>query len=185
MNGDLIEQFVDSDTLQALNTLLATEDEAVAVDAGTKLSCSFDGGSEAFRPIARREGTGEERLVTSFHNNLVLLIEKTWVEKSDVDLKAQVLYRLEEFTKHMNGRSYSEAYPLFFDIVDDVVYLMFGTQTKSKAFDEYAMRIDPDFGLFWWYVASLPRDTVWSEGKKRLATLLGMYYLGDCLHHGY
>ena len=177
MNGDLIEQFVDKDTLQAMSTLLSTEDEAAAIDAGAKLSCTFDGGSGAFRPIAGKEGNGEEKLVMSFHNNLVLLIEKTWVEKSDVDLKAQVLYRLEEFTKFMNGKGYADAYPFFFNIVDDVVYLMFGTQTKSKAFDEYAMRIDPDFGVFWWYVASLPRETDWNEGKKRLAILLGMYYL--------
>ncbi len=179
MNGDLIEQFVDKDTLQAMKTLLDTEDETAAIDAGTKLSCSFDGGSEAFKPVAQKEGKGEEKLVTSFHNNLVLLIEKTWVEKSDVALKAQVLYRLEEFTKFMNGKGYSEAYPFFFDIVDDVVYLMFGAQTKSKSFDEYAMRIDPDFGVFWWYVESLPRDADWSEGKKRLAVLLGMYYLAN------
>ena len=55
MNGDLLEQFVDKDTLQAMSTLLATEDEAVAVDAGEKLSRSFDGGSGAFRPIAGGE----------------------------------------------------------------------------------------------------------------------------------
>ena len=104
MNGDLIEQFVDKDTLQALDSLLSTADEAAANEAGIKLSASFEGGSEAFRQIAQNEGAGEEKLVTSFHNNLVLLIEKTWVEKSDVALKAQVLYRLEEFTKFMNGR---------------------------------------------------------------------------------
>ncbi len=179
MNGDLIEQFVDKDTLQALDSLLSTADEAAANEAGIKLSASFEGGSEAFRQIAQNEGAGEEKLVTSFHNNLVLLIEKTWVEKSDVALKAQVLYRLEEFTKFMNGRGYAQAYPFFFNIVDDVVYLMFGAQTKSKSFDEYAMRIDPDFGLFWWYVESLPRESDWCDGKKRLAILLGMYYLAN------
>ena len=177
MNGELIEQFVDKETLQAMDSLLSTADAAVASEAGVKLSASFDGGGGSFGLIAR--GEGEEKLVTSFHNNLVLLIEKTWVEKSDVALKAQVLYRLEEFTKFMGGRGYSEAYPFFFNIVDDVVYLMFGAQTKSKAFDEYAMRIDPDFGVFWWYVESLPRDAKWDDGKKRLAILLGMYYLAN------
>ncbi|MBQ9537734.1 MAG: hypothetical protein IJU95_00560 [Treponema sp.] len=179
MNGDLIEQFVDSATLQAMDLLLNTADEASANEAGVKLSASFEGGSEAFRHIVHKEDSGEEKLVTSFHNNLVLLIEKTWVEKSDVALKAQVLYRLEEFTKFMNVGGYSQAYPFFFNIGEDVVYLMFGAQTKSKSFDEYAMRIDPDFGLFWWYVESLPRDADWCDGKKRLAILLGMYYLAN------
>ena len=179
MNGDLVEQFVDRDILQAMRTLLDTDDEAVAIDSGSKISSSFDGGSEAFRPIAQKEGSGEGKLVMSFHNNLVLLIEKTWVEKSDVALKAQVLYRLEEFTKFMNVKGYADAYPFFFDIVDDVVYLMFGAQTKNKSFDEYAMRIDPDFGVFWWYVESLPRSIDWSEDKKRLVILLGMYYLAN------
>ncbi|MBP5157235.1 MAG: hypothetical protein K6G18_03895 [Treponema sp.] len=177
MNGDLIEQFVDEGTLQAMASLLDAADEAAVNEAGVKISASFDGGSGSFGQIAL--GNGEEKLVSSFHNNLVLLIEKTWVEKSDVALKAQVLYRLEEFTKFMGGRVYSEAYSYFFNIVDDVVYLMFGAQTKSKSFDEYAMRIDPDFGLFWWYVESLPRDAAWEDRKKRLVILLGMYYLAN------
>lgn len=182
MNGDFIGQFVEKDTVDALNTLLTESDEKKAEEAGVKLAESLTGEARLFKTIAdpnADSGAGESKLVSSFHNNLVLLIQKTWVEKSDIDLKAQVLYHLEEFTKFLNEKTYKDAYPLFFSIVDDVVYLMFGAQTKTKAFDEYAMRIDPDFGLFWWYVESLPRDNGWTDGKKRLAVLLGMYYLAN------
>ena len=56
---------------------------------------------------------------------------------------------------------------------------MFGTQSKSKDFDEYALRIDPEFGIFWWYIKSLPQDADWTEEKTRTALLLAMYFLAN------
>ena len=108
-----------------------------------------------------------------------MLIQKTWVEKSDEELKAQVLYQLEEFSSSINSKSYIESYNSFFTILDNVVYLMFGVQSKSKDFDEYALRIDPEFGIFWWYITELPHNSDWSQEKVRLALLLGMYFLAN------
>jgi len=56
---------------------------------------------------------------------------------------------------------------------------MFGSQTKTKGFNEYALRIDPEFGIFWWYMKNLPRTADWSEFKMRAVTLLGMYFLAN------
>ena len=70
-------------------------------------------------------------------------------------------------------------FKLFLEIVNTTVYLMFGSQTKAKDFNDYALRIDPEFGLFWWYIKSLPSDAAWSPEKKRIAILLGMYFLAN------
>lgn len=178
MKSDLIEQFLDKDSIQAISDLVVTNDEKVTLSAAKCIARAL-GAEEAFEKIADKKSDAEQKLISSFHNNLVLLIQKTWVEKSDEELKAQVLYHLEGFCKQMNARSYTASYEPFFSIVDDVVYLMFGNQSKNKDFDEYTLRIDPEFGIFWWYLQSLPRDARWSEAKSRLVILLGMYFLAN------
>ncbi|MCI5523070.1 MAG: hypothetical protein SO116_02650 [Treponema sp.] len=178
MNEDLIKEFIEKKSLEAMKSLLSSEKDEDAVSSAVEVSEIF-GASKNFSNIAKNTDESGNKLVTSFHNNLVLLIQKTWVEESDESLKAQVLYHLEEFCKLLSTNNYIKSYPLFFSIVDDVVYLMFGSQTKSEEFDEYAFRIDPEFGVFWWYVQNLPRDAKWSEEKSRIAILLGMYFLAN------
>ncbi len=178
MKTELVKEFVDSKFVDALNDLLKTNKEDEAREDAIKLGDMF-GASAQVKNILDPTTDAETKLVSSFHNNLVLLIQKIWIEKSDEELKAQVKYHLDEFCAQLNGHSYTMSYPSFFNIVDDVVYLMFGNQTKKSDFDEYAMRIDPEFGLFWWYMKSLPREERWSESKSRIAILLGMYFLAN------
>lgn len=179
MNKTLIEEFVSQDSMQALNCLVSTSELNEAEASALTVSDIF-GAVKQFSAILQTESDGESKLISSFHNNLVLLIQKTWVEKSDEDLKAQVLYQLEKFTELLTQKSYKLSYAQFFSIVDAVVYLMFGTQTKSKEFEDYALRIDPEFGIFWWYMKSLPKDSSsWSEEKTRIIILLGMYFLAN------
>lgn len=178
MSDTLLEEFVDKKSLKAMETLLNASSDGEAAAACVQLSAVFGAGS-AFAHIADRATDGEAKLISSFNNNLVLLIQKTWVEKSDEELKAQVLYQLEEFCENLSSGRYGQSYRQFFSIVDDVVYLMFGAQAKLRDFPEYALRIDPEFGIFWWYMKSLPREAQWTEMKSRLAVLLGMYFLAN------
>jgi len=175
--NNLIKEFVDEKSLNALDTFLASNSEQESAQCAALIADVFGMGDSFSK--ASENSESESKLTSSFTNNLMLLIQKTWIEKSDEELKAQVLYHLEEFTHQLNARSYTASYAPFLSIVDDVVYLMFGNQTKSKEFGEYALRIDPEFGIFWWYVNSLPRDARWSESKSRTAILLGMYFLAN------
>ena len=175
--GDLIEEFIEKKSLDALNDLLSS-DSNKDIDASAIAVADVFGSETSFSNIIKNK-SDEAKLITSFTNNLVLLIQKTWVEKSDEALKAQVLYNLEEFHKMLGKKKYRNSYVQFFSIVEDVVYLMFGTQSKSKDFDEYALRIDPEFGIFWWYIKSLPQDADWTEEKTRTALLLAMYFLAN------
>lgn len=176
--NNLIEEFVDKKTIQSLSALVDTSDENSAVKNAVQLADVFGLGS-GFKKIIENKSDEESKLISSFNNNLVLLIQKTWVEKSDEELKAQVLYLLEEFRKQIGKGKYKASYASFISIVNDVVYLMFGNQSKSKDFDEYALRIDPEFGMFWWYFKSLPQDADWADGKTRTALLLAMYFLAN------
>jgi hypothetical protein len=178
MNSNLIDEFLDKHSLSALDTLINSNDEKEFTSAACTIADAF-GADGYFEKIADSSTDAESKLISSFHKNLLLLVQKTWVEKSDEDLKAQALYHLEQFCQQMESKTYTPSYLPFLSIVDDVVYLMFGSQSKNKEFIEYALRIDPEFGIFWWYVQSLPRSTAWSESKSRIAILLGMYFLAN------
>ena len=179
MSSDLINEFLDKKSLKALEELISADDIAKVKESSILVSQSFNPADDSFKPIADSKDSAEDKLISSFNNNLVLLIQKTWVEKSDEELKEQVLYHLKEFEKLMQAKSYVASYKPFLEIVDTVVYLMFGSQTKTKDFAEYALRIDPEFGIFWWYIKSLPADVSWPEEKARIAILLGMYFLAN------
>lgn len=176
--GDLITEFVDKKIVKALENFLECNNEDDAKKACIQIAGIF-GGDKEFKKISESKSEEEKKLVESFNKNLILLIQKTWVEKSDEALKAQVLYQLEEFSKQFDAQFYTISYSLFFSILDDVVYLMFGNQSKAKDFLDYALRIDPEFGIFWWYVSSLPRKSDWEDTKCRIAILLGMYFLAN------
>jgi hypothetical protein len=121
----------------------------------------------------------EERLVEKFHKNLRLLIKKSWVEKYDEALKEQVLCRLEKFYNQIEQCDYSGAYAVFLEVITDTVYLMFGPQSKKDDFTEYAMRIDPEFGIFWLYVKALAADSTGDNERCRLMLLLGIVFLAN------
>ncbi len=178
MNGNLlIEEYLDKKTFTTLDTLLNEEKEDAFNKAAVQLSSLFNS-EKAFENILKDE-EAEKKLVASFQNNLLLLIQKTWVEKSDEVLKAEVLTQLEEFCSKLSAKKYTEIYQSFFEILNKVVYLMFGSQTKNKDFEDYALRIDPEFGIFWWYIKSLPEKTSWTDLKNRTIILLGMYFLAN------
>ena len=63
--------------------------------------------------------------------------------------------------------------------MNNVVYLMFGNLAKSADFEEYALRVDPEFGIFWLYIENLPAEQNWSKEKVKTAMLLGMYFLAN------
>lgn len=180
--NELILQFVDKNVLRSFNVLASKDDLVPSTEAMGAIAQSFCmGGADAsFADIIAAESAEPERkLARSFHNNLKLLVEKTWVEPSDATVKEQVLYRIEKLCKALAEMDYKGCYEDFISVLTDVVYLMFGAQAKSPDFPEYALRIDPEFGIFWWYVQSLPKKSVWSNDKSRAAVMLGMYFLAN------
>lgn len=164
---------VDKKTLGAISEFFEGKNFIQAADI---LAVAFGAGSSVF---TKEAPDFESRLISSFQKNLSLLVQKTWVEKSDAELKENVLYKLNEFSEAVSKGQWASSYPTLLVIVRDIVYLMFGNQTKSEDFDEYALRIDPEFGIYWLYINNLPQEQDWKKDKVRIAMLLGMYFLAN------
>ncbi|MDE5898248.1 MAG: hypothetical protein K2H09_03160 [Treponemataceae bacterium] len=167
----ILECFVDSKTVSAVEAFTA-QAESGAEDIN--VIAQMFGFSGDFFTLSAED---EKKLITSFKHNLQLLIQKTWVEKSDILLKEQILFQLDKICDSYTA--WQAHYSDFLEIIANAVYLMFGQQTKSDDFCEYCLRIDPEFGIFWWYIQNLPRKPDWTEDKCRNAMLLGMYFLAN------
>lgn len=168
---DFISDFLDSETIKALDEFVTNSEN---------FNTSIDKIAQAFgspKGISNKTDEETKKLVVSFKNNLTLLIQKTWVEKSDIALKDQLLFKLDKFLK--DCEEWKKEFKLFLEIINQAVYLMFGQKTDDPDFAEYTIRIDPEFGIFWWYISSLPTDNDWSEDKCRLSMMLGMYFLAN------
>jgi len=168
--ADILTEFLDSDTISALSTFL---DKDSGFESSADLIAAAFGSGKEFSKI---DADGTSKLVTSFKHNLTLLIQKTWVEKSDIALKDQLLYQLDIF---LSNEAWKDNYVLFLQLINQAVFLMFGQKPDTADFAEYTLRIDPEFGIFWWYISNLPPKTEWSEEKCRIAMLIGMYFLAN------
>ena len=149
---------------------------ARAFDANGSFEQVFTG----TEPITRHY---QINLIRSFEKNVRLLVDKMWVEKTDGYVKEDVLYRLGCFCESMqeaeNPVDYAGLLPECLGVLHDVVLLLFGNQIDGAGFLEYAIRIDPDFGLFWYYLECLTAQPKFSAEKARLAIFLGIYFLAN------
>ncbi|WP_147634942.1 hypothetical protein [Treponema pectinovorum] len=173
---DLIREFVDSKAIEAVEKIIDTEDISEINSLSTEIAGIFNTDSD-FANIFT--GADDSKLISSFKKNLTLLIQKTWVEKDDETVKEKLLYNLEQFCAYAEDGKYNSEYARFGHILTDVVYLMFGNMSKEENFTEYALRIDPQFGIFWWYIKNLPENANFSNEKCRALILIGMYFLAN------
>lgn len=180
-HNQIIQQFIDTKIIDSLDTLLFQKPTDIAQVTGIVADAFGACGSFAslMAVSAQEKEEAEQKLLTSFKNNINLLVQKTWIEKSDEALRDQALYRIKLFCDVVGQKDYEGAYAGFVEILHDVVYLMFGQQSQKDDFAEYALRIDPEFGVFWWYVQSLPEETEWEAEQFRAVLLLGMFFLAN------
>jgi len=123
-----------------------------------------------------------EKLLHSFRNNLELLIQKTWVEKADEDRKEKLLDRIPGFIALINEGDYFKALGEFGGILEELAWLLFGSQSHENDFYDYVFRIDHQLGLFWWYGGQLEHflSAEQKDGETfREVLLLGLCYLTD------
>lgn len=124
-------------------------------------------------------GEPMQKFLHSFQNNLDLLIQKTWVEKTDEDRKDKLQNRIPGLMAMIENANYEAALGEFAAVLDELSWLLFGAQSRKEDFIEYALRIDSQMGLFWWYAGQTSR--VLAELKDRalirIILLLGLCYL--------
>ncbi|MDR0784871.1 MAG: hypothetical protein LBE74_03185 [Treponema sp.] len=114
-----------------------------------------------------------------FQTNLDLLIQKTWVEKTDETRKEKLQDQVPAFIVKIENGDYRQALVDFNNILNELAYLFFGAQSRKEDFIEYALRIDTQMGLFWWYGAQLGDVEQMDAEYLRALLLLGVCYLSN------
>ena len=129
----------------------------------------------------QESGQAEAQLLNHFQNNLDLLIQKTWVEKDDEARKEKLQDKIPPFIELIEKQNYPEALKEFGAILEELAYLFFGAQSQKDDFAQYALRIDPRMGLFWWYGGQINSERSWVNHVDNsliyAIILLGICYL--------
>jgi len=182
MQKNLLTQMIGEKAAGAMeNLFLQQAEDAVKANAfviAETFDCSRIIEHLIKQPSEARD-KAEKKLIKSFHNNLTLLVQKTWVEKSDEALKEQVLFHLDGICAALKEKKYTPVYEKFMLLLNDTVYLLFGRQAKQDDFGEYALRIDPEFGVFWQFLKKTSSAVPKSESIGRIYILLGMCFLAN------
>jgi hypothetical protein len=132
---------------------------------------------------AHKSGRVVDDFLNRFQNNLDLLIQKTWVEKADEARKERLLDEVPPFVLLIEKGDYPEALEEFGAILEELAYLFFGVDSQNEDFAEYALRIDIQIGLFWWYGGQINgiRGAPWVKNADKSVVqallLLGICYL--------
>jgi hypothetical protein len=142
-------------------------------------------GIEYQRLLALDKNSGELRtFLDHFQNNLDLLIQKTWVEKSDETRKGKLQNDVPLFMSTIEQINFGKAIEEFGAILDELAYLFFGSHCEKEDFTEYTFRIDAQMGLFWWYggkLSSLNEKSILNIDRSDkilwAVLLLGLCYL--------
>jgi hypothetical protein len=124
-----------------------------------------------------------EKLIITFRQNVSLLVGKTWVEATNDEIKQKMLVEVEGFIVLFESASYRKALTAFTHFVGRLAELIFGDISKDGDFLEYAFRIDPKLGLFYWYAATLGKKAAESDTISlellRLELLIGIYFIAS------
>ncbi len=121
-----------------------------------------------------------DALVGAFRENTLLLVDKTWVEKHDEELKADVAFSLESFVEAFRARAARDAYPRFVALAKGLAKLLFGAHAAARDFSEYVFRIDPKLGLFYWYVDELSKvEPTLDDPTRETLLLLGVFFIAS------
>jgi hypothetical protein len=123
-----------------------------------------------------------DRLLLVFRENVELLVHKTWVEKSEERPKERLINDISAFEREFREGAVSTAFKRFVALANSLASLLFGHQSKAEDFIAYCFRIDPKFGLFFWYVGELEkqaREGSYSDDLLTTETLLGVYVLSS------
>ena len=100
----LIEDFIEKNVLDAGSKILEESDLDKINSYASVIVKAF--GAEKLDSKLE----SETKLISSFNSNLTLLIQKTWVESSDADIKDQILYQLEQFCSLANSSIFNTAF---------------------------------------------------------------------------
>jgi len=138
-------------------------------------------GGEYLRLLKTERNIEEmHKFLGHFQNNLDLLIQKTWVEKTDEARKEKLQKKVPAFVALIVHGDFVRGVEEFSAILDELAYLLFGEQSCDHDFTEYTFRVDIEMGLFWWYgskLGGLGKKTEANDEFLWALLLIGICYL--------
>ena len=153
-----------------------------SADAAGKFAGSLGIGEDYIRLWnSYRSGQLAGDFLNHFQNNLDLLIQKTWVEKSDEARKENLQDKVPPFISLIEKEDYAGALEEFGAILEELAYLLFSSQSQKDDFAEYVLRIDTQMGLFWWYGGQIngARGASWVKTVDR-SVIYALLLIGIC-----
>jgi hypothetical protein len=145
----------------------ALSEKGPTVEAAVAFADILGIGADYQKLLADRKSGKDLRVFLGhFQNNLDLLIQKTWVEKSDEARKEKLQDRVPGLINAIEQEDYFTALREFSGILDELAYLFFGAQSSKNDFTEYTLRIDTQMGLFWWYGGQIGCLRLEEDGKR-------------------
>jgi hypothetical protein len=134
------------------------------------------------RLLALEKNSEEMRsFLEHFQNNLELLIQKTWVDKSEEKRKGRLQDDIPLLMDSLEKGDFRKAIEEFADILEELAYLFFGVQSEKEDFTEYTFRIDAQMGLFWWYSGKISLlNKLYEENNSDDKILWAILLLGLC-----
>ena len=134
-----------------------------------------------FLEINKESEKEMDELLENFRNNLDLLIQKTWVEKTDEVRKDKLQDDVPGFVTGIKQGTYQKALEEFGIILEELAYLFFGAQSTRDDFTEYTFRIDNQMGLFWWYGSQIGNlKEMYKKSEINDESLWAVLLLGIC-----
>ena len=121
-----------------------------------------------------------QAFLSQFQNNIELLIQKTWVDKSEEKRKIKLQDEIPLLMNTLKKGDFSLAVDEFAAILNELAYLFFGIQSEKDDFTEYTFRIDAQMGLFWWYSGRFELLNKNGKDKHDDKILWAILLLGIC-----
>ena len=150
-----------------------SEKKSPSLNAAAEFAGVLGIGNEHKRLLNLIKTSGQEMgdFLEHFQNNLDLLIQKTWVEKSEESRKEKLQNEVPGFVDGIENKNFHQALDEFGAILDELAYLFFGSQSMGEDFTEYTFRIDAQMGLFWWYGSQIGclREAMAADGVGEYA----------------
>ncbi len=177
----LVSQSVKEAALVDIPNFISSDKKEELYSSSLKIAAAFNKGNFSSFTDNCDDDT-EKKLIESFKKNVNLLVQKTWVEKDDEEFKEETLYRIQKLCDKLisgSDKSFTASFSECFSILYDVVVLLFGDMVRENSFLDYAFRIDPDFGFFWYYIERISKIQNFSEDKARCSILLAMFFLAN------
>ena len=97
-SNEIYSQYIQKELLDALDVFLKSSDNDEVAKNAMMIANEFGGSKDVALLISgsdTEQTESEAKLLKNFHNNLKLLVQKTWVEKNDETIKEQLLVKLD------------------------------------------------------------------------------------------